>query len=83
VEGGPWIYEPWEEFQLPKKFTGGGGTEFAPVFDWVDKSDIQPDLLIYFTDAQGDIPDQQPPYPVVWLVKGKQAVPWGRRVQLN
>ena len=83
VEGGPWIYEPWEEFQLPKKFVGGGGTEFAPIFEWVDQSDEQPDLLIYFTDARGPMPGQQPHYPVIWLVKGKQSVPWGIRVQLN
>lgn len=83
ADGGPWLFEPWEEFQLPKKFTGGGGTDFAPIFDWVEQSDTQPDLLIYFTDAQAKIPDQPPPYPVVWLVKGKGTVPWGRRVQLN
>jgi predicted metal-dependent peptidase len=80
---GPWIYEPWEAFQLPKKFTGGGGTAFAPVFDWIDSNDIQPDLLVYFTDAQGDIPKQPPAYPVLWLVKGKHGVPWGQRIQLN
>jgi len=83
VDGGPWVYEPWEEFQLPKKFVGGGGTEFAPIFDWVDQSDQQPDLLIYFTDAKGPMPAQQPHYPVIWLVKGKASVPWGIRVQLN
>lgn len=80
---GPWIYEPWEAFELPKKFTGGGGTEFAPVFDWVATCDTQPDLLIYFTDAKGNIPDQLPAYPVLWLVKGKELVPWGQRIQLN
>ena len=83
VEGGPWVFEPWEEFQIPKKFKGGGGTEFSPVFDWVDQSDSQPDLLIYFTDAQGKFPEHEPHYPVIWLVKGKAKVPWGRRVQLN
>ena len=83
VEGGPWVFEPWEEFQLPRNFEGGGGTEFAPIFDWVEQFDMQPDLLIYFTDAQGKIPPQQPAYPVVWLVKGKAPVPWGQRVQLN
>jgi len=82
-EGAPWVYDPWEAFTLPKKFTGGGGTAFAPVFDWIDTCDIQPDLLIYFTDAQGEIPRQPPPYPVIWLVKGKEQVPWGQRIQLN
>jgi len=44
---------------------------------------MQPDLLLYFTDAEGEFPEQQPQYPVVWLVKGKEPVPWGQRIQLN
>ncbi|MGD8560818.1 MAG: VWA-like domain-containing protein, partial [Gammaproteobacteria bacterium] len=83
AEGGPWVFEPWEEFKLPRHFKGGGGTAFAPIFNWVEQSDMHPDLLIYFTDARGPIPPQQPPYPVVWLIKGKEPVPWGQRVLLN
>jgi predicted metal-dependent peptidase len=40
-------------------------------------------MLVYFTDAEGDFPKAPPNYPVIWLVKGKGAVPWGERVQLN
>ncbi len=83
VPDGPWYFEPWEEFRLPRKFEGGGGTSFKPVFQWVDGLDRQPDLLVYFTDAQGEFPEQPPNYPVIWLVKGKSPVPWGERVQLN
>jgi len=83
VDGGPWVFEPWEEFRLPREFAGGGGTEFSPVFSWVDSTDVNPDLLVYFTDAKGNIPKSQPGYPVVWLVKGKETVPWGQRIQLN
>ncbi len=83
TEGGPWTYEPWEDFILPRQFTGGGGTRFGPVFEWVDRQGLRPDVLVYFTDALGDFPSQAPGYPVLWLVKGKGPVPWGRRVQLN
>jgi len=83
VEGGPWVYEAWEEFRLPRQFIGGGGTDFTPVFDWLEQADVKPDLLVYFTDAKGNIPGTQPAYPVVWLVKGKQPTPWGQRIQLN
>jgi len=82
-EGAPWKYEPWEEFSLPKKFKGGGGTSFRPVFDWAEQQDRLPDLLVYFTDAQGEFPPQEPPFPVIWLIKGKAKVPWGTRIQLN
>ncbi len=83
AEGAPWIFEPWEEMTMPGALKGGGGTSFCPVFDWLDVQDQHPDLLVYFTDGQGTFPETPPAYPVIWLVKGKQTVPWGQRVQLN
>ncbi|MEM7195616.1 MAG: VWA-like domain-containing protein [Pseudomonadota bacterium] len=82
-DGAPWIFEPWEDIELPRSVSGGGGTRFPPVFDWVDAQDVAPNLVVYFTDAKGEFPGIEPDYPVVWLVKGKQTVPWGQRVQLN
>ena len=79
----PWRYEAWEQCRLPEQIEGGGGTDFRPVFDWVVQNDENPDLLIYFTDADGPFPEIEPDYPVVWLVKGRKAVPWGSRIQLN
>lgn len=83
ADGAPWVTEPWQEFCLPRKFEGGGGTAFAPVFDWIEREGARPDALVYFTDAQGDMPQVPPNYPVLWLVKGGAAVPWGLRIQLN
>lgn len=82
-ENGPWVFEPWEEFTLPESFKGGGGTSFKPVFEWVDSAGFRPESLVYFTDAEGEFPETPPGYPVIWLVKGKQEVPWGQRIQLN
>ena len=79
----PWLFEPWEDLELPREFHGGGGTSFVPVFKWVASQDTSPDLLVYCTDAQGVFPPGPPTYPVIWLVKGKTTVPWGQRVQLN
>jgi len=81
--GSPWEYEPWEQFTLPQDLTGGGGTSFVPVFEWLERSVQPPDLLVYFTDAEGTFPRREPPFPVIWLVKGKARVPWGQRIQLN
>jgi predicted metal-dependent peptidase len=39
--------------------------------------------MIYLTDAEGEFPPAQPAYPVLWVVKGRAAVPWGERIQLN
>ena len=81
--GAPFRFEPWERFQRPRELTGGGGTDFRPVFQWVEDQGLTPDLLVYFTDAQGAFPPREPAYPVIWLVKGRSEVPWGQRVQLN
>jgi len=80
---GPWIFEAWEEFKMPQTFHGGGGTDFRPIFEWLKLHGNSPDMLLYFTDAAGQFPSIEPHYPVIWLVKGKGAVPWGQRIQLN
>ena len=81
--GGPWVFEPWEEFSLPEDIRGGGGTRFTPVFDWLREEALSPNLRVYVTDAEGEFPKQEPPFPVIWLVKGRAEVPWGQRIQLN
>ncbi|MCB1787689.1 MAG: hypothetical protein H6955_04990 [Chromatiaceae bacterium] len=83
ADGAPWVFEPWEDFRCPAEIHGGGGTDFRPVFEWLDEQGGRPELLVYFTDAQGRFPQHEPNYPVIWLVKGKDPVPWGQRIQLN
>ena len=80
---GPWVFEAWDEFKVPEKIMGGGGTSFKPVFEWAEQRDIPPDLLVYFTDAEGAFPEVEPSFPVLWLIKGKKKVPFGDRIQLN
>ncbi|MEZ5447513.1 MAG: VWA-like domain-containing protein [Thiolinea sp.] len=53
VDGFPRRFEPWEEVTLPEHIQGGGSTDFRPVFEWLAAQDQQPDILVYFTDAQG------------------------------
>jgi predicted metal-dependent peptidase len=81
--GAPFRFEPWEQFCRPRDIKGGGGTSFLPVFKWVESEGVQPDLLVYFTDADGEFPKTEPHYPVIWLVKGRGQIPWGQRIQLN
>ncbi|MEW6678508.1 MAG: VWA-like domain-containing protein [Pseudomonadota bacterium] len=83
AEAGPWRFAMWEPLELPAEVAGGGGTDFRPVFAWIEADRITPDLLIYFTDAEGKFPDVPPQFPVIWLIKGKAPVPFGTRIQLN
>lgn len=83
IEGFPRTFEAWEEVTLPKEIKGGGGTDFRPIFKWAEYQDQQPDILVYFTDAQGNFPVYAPNYPTIWLVKGRSPVPFGQRIQLN
>jgi len=83
AKGYPKTFNAWEEIQLSDAIHGGGGTDFTPVFEWMDAQDIPADILVYFTDGQGKFPAQAPAYPVIWLIKGKSKVPFGDRIQLN
>jgi predicted metal-dependent peptidase len=60
---------------------GGGGTDFRPVFEYMNKQTEKPDVLIYITDAEGTFPPKAPKYPVIWLVTSNVPVPWGTAVR--
>ena len=75
------IFDDMNPFPEDFKWTpkGGGGTDFRPVFDYVETHpELDPALLIYITDGYGTFPQSAPPYPVMWLVTpGGADVPWG------
>lgn len=83
AQGTPSRFFPWEPIALPDGVSGGGGTRFTPVFEWVESEPARPDALLYFTDAEGEFPERAPDYPVMWLVTGNAPVPFGERVQFN
>lgn len=53
------------------RFTGGGGTNFNPVFEKIKEKGMKPKALFYFTDTYGDFPREDPGYPVYWLVRSQ------------
>ena len=55
--------------ELPENFTahGRGGTDFRPVFKWVDEH-APGCLLIYATDGHGTFPEQAQDCSVLWLM---------------
>ena len=80
---GPWHFEPWQPLSLPEAVKGGGGTRFAPVFEWIERERVRPGAVVYFTDGEGEFPRDPPDFPVVWAVTGSARVPWGERIQLE
>lgn len=83
ITEGPLVYEAWESIDAPTELSGGSGTRFTPVFEWIERENMKPDIVLYFTDAEGEFPQHAPPFSVLWLVKGNLPVPWGQRIQLN
>jgi predicted metal-dependent peptidase len=64
---------------------GGGGTNFRPVFDLVQKEGITPACLIYLTDLEGCFPVQKPDYPVIWVNawQNERTAPFGETIKLR
>ena len=66
------------------QFRGGGGTSFIPVFQYVQDTLPETEILIYFTDGYGDIPPM-PDFQVLWVITpdGRNSVPWGNEIKLQ
>lgn len=76
------IFERGEPITLNPK--GFGGTDFRPVFDWVEEEGLQPSCLVYLTDLCGDFPRDPPGYPVLWgNISDYAPPPWGESVNIR
>lgn len=47
---------------------GGGGTDYRPVFDYIDANLPMSTMLLYFTDGDGWFPKYPPSYEVLWAL---------------
>lgn len=66
--------------------TGRGGTSFRPVFQWITDNGESPRCLIYLTDLEGDFPDTEPDYPVLWVTPELRRPawnPWGEQITID
>jgi predicted metal-dependent peptidase len=74
-------FGPSEPISLEPK--GGGGTDFRPVFDWVEENAINPACLIYLTDLCCESYPVAPDYPVLWATDSRRTAPFGEMVRLS
>ena len=75
------IYEAGQPISLHP--VGGGGTEFAPCFDWVDERGIMPQTMVFLTDLYGSFPSSAPSYPVLWASTGRRQAPFGEVIPMH
>lgn len=58
---------------------GGGGTDYRPVFEYIDANFLMASMLLYFTDGEGVFPRIPPAYEVLWALSNKKdRIPFGR-----
>lgn len=67
---------------------GGGGTDFCPVFDWIEsqqRDGYTTSALIYCTDGLGVFPPHPPDYPVIWIATPgcTESFPFGEVIFLH
>ncbi|HLH36417.1 MAG TPA: VWA-like domain-containing protein [Alloacidobacterium sp.] len=62
---------------------GGGGTEFAPCFEWVEERGIMPQTMVFLTDLYGSFPSCAPSYPVLWASTGRRQAPFGEVIPMQ
>ncbi len=64
---------------------GGGGTDFKPGFDYLEREEIEPAAVIYFTDGICNSFPKEPGYPVLWATHDnkKWVPPFGEKIDLE
>lgn len=77
------IFKAGDQLVLHPK--GGGGTAFAPAFDYISEHVEDCAATIYFTDGFGSFPSVTPSHPVLWITYGLGAeeFPFGDVVPVN
>lgn len=75
-----------DELPLELRPEGGGGTDFRPVFRWVEDNGYAPSCLVYLSDMQCRwFPEREPDYPVLWARMGGEGgmPPFGEVIDIQ
>ena len=89
------VFEPWDEAFIDSgdggvEIHGRGGTSFIPPFEWararLEEGETAPDALIYLTDGFGPFPEEEPMFPVLWVLSEDGAadsvIPFGSLIRM-
>ena len=85
--------EDWKRCSRQIVIQGRGGTDFTPVFNYVDKLRRDKELknlkaLLYFTDGEGFYPREKPDYETAFVFSGaseyiRHAPAWAKKLMLG
>ena len=70
----------------PKECSGGGGTSFEPVMEWLREHPRRFDGCIYLTDGEAEAPETKPPCRLLWVVQGDGGgdhLRFGRQIRIG
>ena len=62
---------------------GGGTTDFRPVFKYLEELNEDFKLLIYFSDAQGVFPKNEPLFDTLWVLPKDNEVAFGKKIVID
>jgi predicted metal-dependent peptidase len=74
-------YGPDDELDIRPH--GGGGTDFAPVFDKIVELGIEPVAIVFLTDLCCSSFGVQPDAPVLWVTTDEGKAPFGEVVEMG
>ena len=78
-----------EDDEIPNLATGRGGTSFIPLFDRLLEEQLEELPVVYFSDLDGDFPENPIGNGVFWLIRkdqlsyGRTEVPFGTIVEID
>lgn len=75
------VFEPGDPIVF--KPIGGGGTCFEPIFEYIERQDIEPACFIGITDLYGSFPKYAPEYPVLWAATTNAQAPFGEIIRIG
>ena len=85
-------YDPNERPFAPEvadhiEWSGGGGTDYGPVFKYIDDKGLDPDFVVYLGDGFCDFSyNKKPTFPVLWVLTedgNEDFCDFGLKIHLN
>ena len=61
---------------------GGGGTDFEPIFKYIEDHELEVDAIVYITDGRCNFPKERD-IKTIWLITTDVVPPFGEYIKLD